>query len=87
MIRTRIEWAVKPARSEWMRLGELPRRVGEGRVPDVELAGAVKSRMVGETNGIRMTRRGRLCPCQLPPRSVHEKTPPERGAFLFWWAV
>ena len=53
----------------------------------MELAGAVKSRMVGETNGIRMTRRGRLCPCQLPPRSVHEKTPPERGAFLFWWAV
>ncbi|GGR64048.1 hypothetical protein GCM10008959_27770 [Deinococcus seoulensis] len=30
------------------------KRVGAKRVPDVEPAGAVKFRIVGETNGIRM---------------------------------
>ncbi|GAA0498774.1 hypothetical protein GCM10008937_02430 [Deinococcus depolymerans] len=38
VIRTPIEWAAKTIQSERMRLGELLRRVGEKRVPDVELA-------------------------------------------------
>ncbi|GHG17592.1 hypothetical protein GCM10017784_05650 [Deinococcus indicus] len=51
-----IEWAAKPARSERMRLGELPRRAGAGQVPDVEPAGAVNFRIAGETDGIRFIR-------------------------------
>ncbi|GHG26095.1 hypothetical protein GCM10017784_18040 [Deinococcus indicus] len=42
---------MQPIQSERMRLVELPRRAGEKRVPDVEPAGAVKFRIVGETNG------------------------------------
>ncbi|GHG23378.1 hypothetical protein GCM10017784_14170 [Deinococcus indicus] len=41
-------------KARWVRakrLVELLRRVGEGRVPDVEPAGAVKFRIVGETDG------------------------------------
>ena len=57
LIRTPIEWAAKPARSERMRLVELPRREGESRVPDVEPAGAVTFRIVGETNGGRYQKR------------------------------